>query len=244
MVLTASTAMADWLETFSGGTYDQSTWAWGSISATGPGPGLNSVVSNTLQLQANDPALPDGGAASAYGVVTGESFTDVRVSGTINPSGDSDLNADVGLLARTNVTNLTGYALTIDYSYDVGNVDLNRIDPGPDVETLVTGQIPDFETGDSVYVEFDLFGSNLTGRFYDAPGGTLLEEISWPDGTYTTGVSGVVANSEDNLGVILRGTYDNVGSQTIPEPGSLVLLGSGGLCALGCWWRKRRRGKA
>jgi len=236
VLLGASTAMAGWFDDFDT-TFDQ-TWTFGNLTGLGGSSSTFTagIVGDALELEDTTPA-DSGGAAAGFGFVA-ESFANTRVYATLNPAGDSDLNGDIGVLLRLNPTLMTGYALTVDYASSVGSIDMSIITAG--VPTgLATGSISMADT-DSVYIQFDAEGSTLTGKFLDPDTNAILGTLTATDSTYTSGYAGMVANSSVTSSA-LRGTFDNAGA--VPEPTSLVLLSSGGLCAIGCFWRKRRRGK-
>jgi len=145
----AGTLSAEWSDNFNG-TYQES-WTWRSVSSLGPGPGKNSLVNDTLQLQDTTP-IASGGAASAFGLVAEKPFSNVRVSATLNPGGDNNMFDDVGLLARMNPSNLTGYALTVDFG---GSLDLRIINANQQTVEL---ERVDFELNltDSVHLVLTL----------------------------------------------------------------------------------------
>ena len=234
VLLAAPTATADWFDDFSG---NLDAWDFDNMTAGGTQSATFSaqIVSGALELKdATFAGL--GGAAIGLGYLDQTFAGDVTVYGTLNPNNDSDMNQTVGLFVRG--IDDDAYAMGVDYG--TGTVQI--------VENSSSGQTPlgdsdsiaDFDNTWSLYAEFTASGTSLSGSVYDQKGGTLLASVSATDDSYSSGVAGVAVQVGDPAAA-LRGTFDNVGA--VPEPSSMVLLGSGGLCALGCLWRKRRRGK-
>jgi hypothetical protein len=240
-ILVASTPVhAEWVDTFEGG-FDQA-WISGNITASPPassGTFTFTSVSNILQVQ--DPtAAASGGAASGFGVVN-ETFGKVLVGAVTNPAGDGNMNQYLGVLARMNLATLSGYAFTVDYLSGTGSIDLSRI-TNASVTNLATGSLSSFSSTDSLYIQLRGRGDKLVGSVYDQIGGSLLGKIEADDSTYASGWAGVVVNvsATGSPTTPLRGTFDMV-SASIPEPGSVVMLISGCLCAVGLVWRRRQR---
>lgn len=238
ILMASGSARAEWVDTFDGG-FDQ-TWVYDSLTGLGGPSGSFEFVSVNNMLQVQDlTTAAVGGAASGFGLVN-ETFSNFVVGAVVNPAGEGNMNREVGLLARMNVANLTGYALTVDYFEDSGAISLSRIDLGPNIVGIASGSLSSFASENSVYIEFQGKGDTLTGSVYDSYGGLLLGSVETTDASYGAGWSGVVVNSQDNAGVALRGTYDVVFA-SVPEPSSLVMLISGCLCAFGLARRRRRR---
>ncbi|TWU05153.1 PEP-CTERM motif protein [Symmachiella macrocystis] len=210
LVLACSPTRANWIDTFDGGL-DQ-TWYFGNSPASSTFSA--STVGNVLRIE--DPApVFSGGSAFGFGYVN-ETFSNVRVSGIVNPGDLTNVNSDHTLIARANPSVLSAYALTLDYRNDAtgdlqGTVILSRIDPSAVTNDLVIESIGE---SDSFYLEFDVFGSTLTGRVYDQPGGTLLKTVSASDSAFANGVSGVAA-SADFFDEPLLAEFDNVASSVI-----------------------------
>ncbi|WP_339910360.1 PEP-CTERM sorting domain-containing protein [Symmachiella dynata] len=210
LVLACSPAHANWIDTFDGG-FDQ-PWIFGNSPTSSTFSAVS--VGNVLRVEDPTPVF-SGGSAFGFGYVN-ETFSNVRVSGSVNPNNLNNVNSDHTLLARANPSVLSAYALTLDYRNDAtgnlqGTVVLSRIDPGAVTNDLVIESIGD---SDSFYLEFDVFGSTLTGRVYDQPGGTLLKTVSASDSAFASGVSGVAA-SADFFDEPLLAEFDNVASSVI-----------------------------
>jgi hypothetical protein len=232
MLLAASTAVAGWFDDFSG---NLDAWDFDSITGTG---GTSStfnpqIVSGVLEFTDSNP-VATGGAAIGLGYVD-QIFVSTVAYGTLNPNGDSNINQGIGVFVRGDGDN--AYALRVDYG--TGNVDIVKNSATGQTTLGAVESIDGFQSTDSLYVELWAFGTTLTGSVYDPVSGALLERFSRTDSDYPGGVAGVFTQyGVPTVGI--RGAFDDVGANA-PEPGSLILLGSGGLCALGCWWRKRRR---
>lgn len=243
-LLAAPPAAADWVDNFNGGL--QQSWTFSNLRGDMSGPSgtfTAGSVGNVLVL--TDPTMPAaGGAAVAFGYVN-ESFSHVRVGGTVNPLGENNMNWEVGLVARANPAALQAYVLTVDWRAQ--NLDLSVVNGSADADQLAGAPIPGLALTDSVYLWLELLGSDIVGRAYDQPGGTLLATVSATDTTFSSGVAGVVVSvaSEggyqgQSLFMPLRGTFDNV-SATVPEPATVVLLVAGGLGLAGWSFARRRR---
>ena len=243
ILLAASAAMAGWTDDFDGGVFDQE---WEFVYVPNSSGDLSQfsgqIVSDALELK--DPiAVASGGTPIGYGYVD-EVFGGAAsyVYATLNPNTDSDMNTRIGVFVRGD--GAQAYALSVNYKN--GDVELVKNNPDFTQTILDSSSISGgLSSEDRLYAELYASNNNLYGWVYDVAGGNLLGSVSATDNDqpYTAGVAGVFAQSLPTYyGEELRGTFDDVGADT-PEPESLVLLVSGGLCMLGCWWRKRRRGK-
>ncbi len=233
----SSPAMADWQEDFNGSTLDN-TWLFGGLLPNGnPSPtfspidqGSNfsdAIVNSQLQM-ADTNAAAAGGAVNAFGVVL-ENFTDVQVTGTLNPNGNSASSDTIALIARGNIGN--GQFYGAELSFEDGNFIIFRND-GLDGsgEDLATVNIASLTNATSVFVDFRLVGSSLTADAYDAPGGNLLGSVATTDSNYSTGLSGVLTFFAGDVNKPLLGEFDDLSSVVIPEPTSLALAVAA-LCA-------------
>lgn len=217
-----STASADWSDDFSGGTTHESWYTVGLDATFNPSGSFSAAVISGDVFELNDPtSAAAGGSAIGLGVVN-QPFSDVLVSGIVNPLGEGDMNRDIGLIARANLATLQVYALTVDLTS--GDVDLTRSDGAGGQVELDNAPLSGISPADSVYLEFELRGSNIEGRVYDAPGGSLLQTVQAIDSHYAQGVSGILGSIE-NPTAPFRATFDNVSAITVvPEPSTFAML--------------------
>ena len=222
LCFSSQSTFADWTDNFDGGF--QQTWDFGNLNGDLDAPSGSFVaeVDNDTLLLADPTSAASGGAALGFGFVN-EVFDKVMVSGILNPNGQTDLNAFYGLAARADFSTLSGYVLSYDQSS--GDIDLIRAVEG--VQTgLASGNIGIID--DSIYAELIAVGDSLTGRFFDAPGGSLLEELSGSDSLFSTGVAGVVVQvdqgSNASVTAPLTGRWDSISAVAVPEPGSTLAL--------------------
>lgn len=207
-LLTACTgiAHADWSDNFDAGL--QQSWSFGDPDAR-PGFSAGAVGG---ELVITNSSTPDGGGSSTgFGVVITESFTDVKMTGIINPSGDGNINDTVGLLIRGNLLNQSFYMAEINYSE--GNLHIYR-NGGPGNSNIATEAIPSLNFTDSVYVEVEAIGDQIEAWVYDAPGGTLRANTSVTDNSFASGLSGVLVN-ENFGGLPMLGVWDDLTSVAI-----------------------------
>lgn len=238
-------AHADWSEDFNGSTLNNS-WFFGSATGAGSPSGSfapndqfnnypDAIVNNQLQM-ADSAAVGAGGAANAFGVVL-EAFSDVKVTGTLNPNGNMASSDTIALIARGNIASGEFYAAEL--SLEDGKLIIFRNDnlagAASDLDEVT---IPGLDNTSSVFVDFRVVGSSVSADAYDAPGGNLLGSVSATDSNYTAGLSGVLAFFANDLNKPLLAEFDDLSSMAIPEPTSLVLA-IAGLCA----GLARRRGR-
>ncbi len=240
----SSPAVADWSEDFNGSTLND-LWFFGSQTGGGPpsptfspnDQGSNypeAIVNNQLQM-ADTNTVVAGGAANAFGVVL-ENFTDVRLTGTLNPNGNAAVSDTLALIARGNIA--SGEFYGAELSFEDGNFIIFRNDDlAGSAEDLATVNIPGLTNATSVFVDFRLVGTSITADAYDAPGGNLLGSVATTDSNYSAGLSGVLTFFAGDVSKPLLGEFDDLASVTIPEPTSLLLA----LAALGVGVTARRR---
>ncbi len=228
-------AQADWSDNFNGG-FEQ-FWQFGSVDGGGlPSASFSGGVVNDQLVLADPNAAASGGAGAGFGVV-GEIFSDVRMTGIINPNGDLASSGTVTLLARGNPLEAKFYAAEINYTN--GELIIFRNDGLGSTTNIADVTIPNLTAADSVFLDFLLVGDSLSAKAYDAPQGNLLGEVSVTDNTYTGGLSGVLVNTTDPSAPIL-GVWDDITATTaIPEP-TTCLLAFTAMAAAFISGRKRR----
>jgi hypothetical protein len=235
----ASRARADWLYSFQ--TAPPPSFITLSIP---PSATFSSSVGGGI-LQLSDTRLPAvGGAALALGLETGETFTDVRVTGTLNPTGTT--NNLLNLVARRNPVIPNTYSSGIDFG--AGFLQIVKVTGGMAVESI---RSTDASQGSqpllanlarSYFLELDVVGNQLTSRVFDVAGGTQLLVVNYTDTGVVGGpphASGLAGVSSESTGGRVDGSFGPVGARAIPEPGTLTLFGLGLLGLLAYSWRKR-----
>lgn len=248
----AAPAQANWSDNFD----DGDTAGWMFLGNAGTPKSDISVVGGELIMRQSSYVNPLGSDFDQWvtGVQVSETFTDVVVRATITPqqqvtlfNNTSQSNNYVFVAARTD-TNGNGYLLAFDW----GERDLNLFraengvpyDPAEfDPSTPAATRLHGIDLTQTYVLELTIVGNNLTGRFYDATGTTLIGEVTWTDNAYTQGYAGVGAAInptmvETGQATFIAAGFDNVSaSAIIPEPASLALVGLGAMLVMG----KRRR---
>ena len=99
---------------------------------------------------------------------------------------------EMGLLARCNMADGTGYALALDPTNSTFN--LIKLTSPTTSSTLVSHQISGLaiSNGETFEIAFEVIGSTVTGKLFSSQG-TLLDTITATDTTYTTGSIGIWA---------------------------------------------------
>ena len=93
------------------------------------------------------------------------------------------------------------------------------------------------DSNETYRIQFFALGSNLTAALTEVSTGDLVSLVSTVDGFYSSGVAGVLVETEydgfDNPVAPIIGSFDEV--QAVPEPSMAVLLscGVGALALLG-----------
>jgi hypothetical protein len=196
----------DWSDNFNGGL--QQVWQFGDPSNR-PGFTAGAVNGRLVITSSNTPAA--GGSSTGFGVVVTESFTDVRMTGIINPDNNININDTVGLLFRGNLLNQSFYMAEINYS--AGQLIIYR-NGGPSNGNLVTEPIPNLAFADSLYLEVEAIGDLLQASVYDMPGGMLRASTSVTDNALTSGLSGVLVD-ENFAGLPMLGVWDDLTAMAI-----------------------------
>lgn len=249
----SSTTVFAWTETFEGGVHN--IWRGAVLDFSGSPVNISNLQLGVATSGGNgfgtvsysNTALPALSPTSLRGVVaTGwidQSFTDTHVSALINPNNQPHSRA-LGLLARSS-QDFSGYILGLDTTA-AGRLFLMRRDPGfttlyvPLAQTLFLNA----NSNAAYWMEFDVVGSQLTGRLYDSDRNALLASISTMDTTLSQGVAGVFALALDNAPaspqtITAYGEFDNVSA--VPEPSTYGLM-LAGLWFVGWAVRRKRQG--
>ncbi|MCF7976115.1 MAG: hypothetical protein K9N55_20015 [Phycisphaerae bacterium] len=191
---------ADWIDTFSGGQFDLSTW---QLRAYPQVPGVTqfngSIVGdpNGNTYLSLDEALSYSVGGAAFGMAFGseEDFAEVRLGAVVNVTGDASHNYH-GLGARASYIMSDGsqtpapgmvanaYILHINWENGPANlrIEIQKVFSNNysdvhnrDFETLVPG----LDNARSFYAALDVIGSNptyVTGYIYRSQGGELLAQ--------------------------------------------------------------------
>jgi hypothetical protein len=195
-----STGLADWADSFDGGTFDLPTWQYLAYPQV---PGVTqfggTVVSgpDSIHYLSLDEGLPytSGGAAFGLAVGSTEVFADVRVGAVVNVAGDASHNYH-GLGARASYFISDGsqtpapgmianaYIMHIDWDNGPANLGINiekvYNNDHSDVhsrefDTLVPG----LDNARSFYAALDAIGTDptyVTGYLYQYKGGPLVAQ--------------------------------------------------------------------
>jgi len=171
-------ANADWSESFTGGTPDQS---WDIFIEAIDGAGMDGVAwpvvnSGSVYGELRDPAgitLPDPETIeTAIGVVN-ESFTDVTISAWVNLDPVSGNETALGLLARADLELGTAYGFGVDLADGAWGI-VKFADTAEDViapllsDTDNDSSTNALPTNVPLYLVFDITGNVLTGQVFDA----------------------------------------------------------------------------
>jgi len=229
-------ASADWSDNFNGGL--QQSWQFGSVDGAGnPSATFTGGATGDQLVMSDTNAAAAGGAGAGFGVVISETFTDVRMSGVVNPNGDAATAGTLRLLARGNLLTAQFYAAEINYTS--GDLIIFRNDNLATATNLVSAPIAGLTSSQSLLVDFSIIGDTLKARAFDASGGQLLASVSATDSTHAGGLSGVLANAND-FSLPMLGVWDDVSASVVPEPTTSLML----ITAIGAALSARRRQSA
>lgn len=217
-------AHADWFYDF------QSAPPTSFVTGSGPPPLPSSATFLSSAgdgiLQFSDTSSPaGGGAVGAFGIETSQVFTDVRLTGTLNPAGTTDniLNLTRGDLAGNVYT--AGIAFADGPNGErAGNLQIAKIVSGGPVKIALStdtsqgSQPPLTDLARGYFLQFDIVGNQLTARLFDVKGGTQLLVVNYTDTgdggpPLESGMAGVFALA---TGGLLGSTFGPVGATAIP----------------------------
>lgn len=143
-----------------------------------------------------------------------EAFQDGTVEALVAQSVSENgvpASADVGVFARGNPASVGGYALTLLFHEPQnggGDVRLSRYDQGQE-NVLGIATVAGFSRQEDYFLQLDFRGSMLTGKVFAEPGDVIpLAELNANDGSYASGVSGVIVDR--GRGTFAAGLYDDV----------------------------------
>lgn len=187
-------------------------------------PGTFTVSGGSYRLQAAispDPGTLGAGRAGSLRLDTnsGDFFTSVDIV-----AWDDNADQAFGLLSRIREVGLgttDGYGflyVPADHNFEMERFD-NEADHriGP-IISITLDPARDYR------ITFAGTGDRFTGEVFDlADLTTPLLVLDATDGTYTTGVSGLLVADASPSGVVSDATFDNYLS-TVPEPASVLLL--------------------
>jgi hypothetical protein len=185
---------------------------------------------NNSYLRLKDKQSPiEGGSVSGFFINQDQIFDNVKVSALLNPAGNS--NDEIAVLARVDLSSLSAYAATIDFSN--GELLLAKIIGGQagDRAIILANAFNILPALDRAYfVELEVIENKLVSRFFDASGSVELFSLSATDtnNPLITGTSGVAVDisqvSFPNFNDPNNATFDNFRSRSISVPESSNLL--------------------
>ena len=219
----ATAARADWTEDFNG-SFDQ-FWQFGAQDGDTNTFLGGQIINDQLVLTA-DASPSEGGVGTAFGLVVTQSFSDVRMTGVINPANDENINDTVGLLIRGNTVNQTFYLAEVNYNSAELIIYRNNPAVSGGNSNLATASIPGLQFSESLYVEIEAIGDNLEVWAYeDATKANLRATTSFVDDSaaaLTSGISGVLVN-ENFASLPMLGIWDDLSSTAIvsASPGDI-----------------------
>ena len=221
LIAFASRTQADWFHDFNNGQIPDSFEI--SIPPVFPQSSTWSADASEGYLRLSEsrsPALEPPGTPVLVALETSEMFKDVRVSGTVNL--DPSLGTFLGLQANNIGLGSYLFSLEIAPSADEGTAWLAQTGMNGITQW---GSKRDFgipttlDVNESYYLEFDVVRDQLTGRVYDAPGGTELINITQtaPNPFTEPGFAGVYTDTAVGFEhVPTGGTFDNVAAVALP----------------------------
>lgn len=174
---------------------------------------------NFLRLSDQQSAI-EGGSVSGFFLIKEQIFDDVKVSALLNPMGNS--NDEIAVLARADLSSLSTYAATIDFSN--GELMLAKIIGGRagDQAIILANAFNILPALDrAYYVELEVIKNKLIGRFFDASGSVELFCLSATDteNPLVRGASGVAVDISQvtfpNFNDPNNATFDNFSSRSI-----------------------------
>ena len=243
-----TSAQADWAEDFDAGF--AASWIFAALDDIGDPPATGVSAFEIVEAGADDylrishstTAFRDGGggATDGFGYVD-ESFGDTAIVGEINAQPLDGQQSVLGLIGRGNASTGTAYVAGVDFAnsfFAIGRSD----DFFDFLLPLATDFSVMIDPSKAYRVQFFLLGPNLVARLIDASTGEVLSTITASDGLYSSGVAGVLVETEYDLNDFpvapIVGTFDDIIALPEPSFGALMAIGGMGLALLD---RRRER---
>jgi len=207
---------------------------------------IETLDSNNFLRLRDQQSATEGGSVSGFFINQDQIFDDVKVSALLNPAGDS--NDEIAVLARVDLSSLSSYAATIDFSN--GELILAKIIGGQagDQAIILANAFNVLPSLDQAYfVELEVIRNKVIGRFFDASGSVELFSLNAIDTNdpLLTGTSGVAVDisqvSFPNFNDPNNATFDNFSSRSVsvPEPNNLLSLLAVGVIVTGIKLKKQ-----
>jgi hypothetical protein len=169
----------------------------------------------------------DGGAGIGFAVETSQVFTDVRATATLNPAGTS--NNALSVLVRHGPAG--NYSAGLDFR--TGSMFIVKIVNGPvdgasSSDPEQGSQDPLTDLARSYFIQVEAIGNHVNARLFGSPGGPQLRVVNYTDvgeggPAVTSGFTGILAVSINPPAIPMDGTFDNLTSTAVPEPGVAAL---------------------
>jgi hypothetical protein len=198
------------------------------VTGSDPPSGTFSVSVGGGVLHFSDTALPaDGGAFVGHGAEMSQVFSDVRVTGTLNPAGTtnnllflnarSDGQGDLYLAGIAFADGPTGERAGSLVIIKLAGA-INPLEVIQSSDDNQGNQPPLADLGSSYFLQWDLVGNQQTARVFDGEGGTQLLLVNYTDTgaagpPYTVGFAGASAVS---TGGVVDATFGPIGAGPIP----------------------------
>jgi hypothetical protein len=238
---------ADILFDFNAGN-DSGLTHYDVLAPFGSGSTFTFPGGDTYRLTSGPSADPNTLGPTRLGAyLPGQTFADFRESVDI-VNWDPALDQAIGLAARlSNIGLGTSNGYNLHYNNlpnDVGSAGLviDRVD-GEAADAFAFTQLNLTDPTAGYRLVFTGIGATLTGEIFALSDlNTALASVTLIDSTYASGLTGVLSTglyAGANTGV--DATYDNFRLQSVPEPGSVILLGIGVVGLLAALGRYPRR---
>ena len=213
------------------GTAFATALALGLHLAPGAHAGLIFDYNATVNV-ATAPTLPPNSPGSIAAVIAlgaGNSLTFTTNAATgidVSLPGGADINFGNILFNPSGSSTVVSY--DVYFNYQVTIIDQPS---GMSGTVNFTGDVAGFARGTPRAINSSI------GSFAVSPASLVL-------GGYTYSINARTATGPgSSFDGVLQGNIEATPIAAVPEPSTLVMAGSGGLLGLGCWLRRRRRGR-